>query len=173
MIAIDASLDKQNEHLVNITLHRSRKGLSMTIRAIPAIEDLMREWGTGERQPVLAHGRNWIAPEGSVLEVWQLSQAIGPLPYDGGVYSIERPGQLLIVEGVSLDGRSTSEVINLSFLRLVGLSEGVTFKIAGVYTPDWLEEVGTKIKKATSRFWRTYMKDATIDVQLIASMQRT
>lgn len=152
----------KGEDIAVIDFKRSRHGLTIICQAHQAIEELFQSWGTGEKQPIRAHGGYWKGLRGNELEVYQLAKLIGVQKSAGGVYyTIDRPGQELY-----LQDRDYGQVVNLSFLRLVGVStpSGVAFTVAGVHDTETYDSLCKVIPTAIERFYATYLMP--VDVKL-------
>lgn len=154
---IEAAVLKRGETVTRVRFQRSPVGLKITCWAHPAVEDLMRSWGTGEIQAVTAHGRNWEPLRDPLKGVYHLGTNPGVCPYDGGHYRLDRVGQPLI----DPDG-----CVNLSFVRLIGVSEGegVSFSLKGVHTLEAIRDMGERIKLASRRLYINYMKPVDLTV---------
>jgi len=162
---------KRGETTLTVNLVRSAGGLTVHVRAHPAVEQFIRGLGTGETVDVKASGPYWrpLTGEGKPLNVYALTESVPNLHLDGGEQvTIGRPGQQLFThEGVSLDGsRARGAVVNLSFLRLVGISEGagVSFTVRGVHTYDAVVRMKELIGKGFKDFYKTYMKPYKMEI---------
>lgn len=164
-----ASVIKRGETCIYTGLHRSLIGLTISVKTVPGVEEFMRRLGGGETVEVNAFGRYWL-PE------WALS--IPPLPTgpplmaysvvpleimrtdDGPTITIDRLGQPF------LHTVDRTEFINLSFLRLVGISEGagVTFGMKGVYSLDGLRKLKDKLAVAERKFYLEYLRPIDLNV---------
>lgn len=125
---------------------RSFVGVTFTLKALPALEDFMRNLGSGEKQPVEAFGRGWVGLPGErPLEVYDLSKSI-----DFSGLTVAFPGNPFEYADRNL-GR---KLINLSFLRLAGISEGagIRFGIKDVYPKEDLIKLKGEISRACKMF---------------------
>lgn len=189
------TLIKGGEVCIEAILHRSTTGLTLNVRAHPAVEDFVRSMGTGEVTDIRMHGRHWVPADGRVngnrrnppgeqgpLMIYQLSVNPGLIPLeDGTAFRIDKPGwQLNDVKdqedqeaAPAAGGRrfvmpTTQQVYyktvtNLSFLRLVGISEGagVKFGVDGVFTTEEVDRLASRIQLSARRFYVQYMKTIT------------
>ncbi len=103
----------------DLDLDRRASGLYLKAKADKRVEDFIAKLGYGESQPLEVYSRLWVPPTGRALRIYNLTNDLDGRFRDK--YSIGLPGAGLDVDGT----------INLSFLRLVGLSseDGVSFKI--------------------------------------------
>jgi hypothetical protein len=160
--SIEAVVAKSGETRIQTSLSRSSDGLKVTIWAQPQVEDFLRSLGTGSVIDVQTLGRYW-APAGRELFVYSLSKELGGLDVNGKFsYYLDHPGTAISSipeEGYSLT-RGGGGALNLSFLRLVGISEsgGVSFTVKGVYTRSMITQLGSQIEQATQKFYREFLK---------------
>ena len=168
---------KRGETSLTVSLVRSGGGLTVSVKAHPAVEAFMRGLGSGELVNVRAAGPYWrpVSRDGlPELQVYAMNEAIPNLTLDSqNICGVSRPSQPMIeVHTDPGSGRIRSN-INLSFLRLAGISEdaGVTFAVRGVHTYEALTKMREQIGEAYKLFYRTYMKPIKMDV--IVSTQET
>lgn len=159
---------KRGETSLTVSLVRSAGGLTVSVKAHPAVEAFMRGLGSGEHLDVRAAGPYWrtVNRDASPLQVYALTEDVPPVRLDGGGAAvIARVGQPLLDLTARLDGRSEF-VVNLSFLRLVGISEGagVTFAVRGVHTYEALAKMKDMLGEGYKRFYRQYMKPLKMDI---------
>lgn len=162
----DFTLIKRGEIVVDINLQRAKGGIAVSAKVHPAVEDFLRSWGDGTPQDVNLHGRSWfpLKPSSPPLQVWKLVLDPGPQPLDRSCsYRIARAGHPLIE---SIEG--CNDTVNLSFLRLCGISEGagVSFGVKGVYTEAAIRELGDKLVNATKVFYVSYMRPVDLRVRI-------
>lgn len=184
--SVNASVMKSGEICIRTIIGRSRdhnSGLTLNVWAHPRVEDFIRSLGTGEHIDVHTIGRHWSPPDREKdrkMFVYQLSQDLGELTCDDKFfYRLDRPGSPLVDSGAddgelavadedrgrprsafkSLTGRA-NESLNLSFLRLVGISDqnGVSFNVSGVYQRESIIRLGERIEQASNRFYREFLK---------------
>lgn len=176
----EASLEviKRGETSLTMTLIRSSSGLTVSVKAHPRVEEFMRGLGTGESVAVKASGPYWL-PVGSgakPLMVYTQTQNVDPVQLNSGdVANVNRCGHPMIEAYSSPDGsigRGRS-LVNLSFLRLVGISEGpgITFAVRGVHTYEAVNKMRESLGEAYKQFYRTYMKPIKMDI--VVSTQET
>lgn len=174
------SLIKKGETCVQVGLSRGLKntGLIISARAHSRVESFFEELAPPETPTGDARvgGRNWH-PVGSstTLRAYQFLPDGGldrafPLPEGGRTrlaYRLNRLGQPLL----ELDPSSGMEVVNLSFLRLVGISsaEGVTFSTRGVYGESSIRKLAEAIREASKSFYINFLKP--IGVMVMVSTQ--
>lgn len=162
----DFTLIKRGEIVVDINLQRAKGGIAVSAKVHPVVEDFLRSWGDGSAQDVNLHGRSWfpLKPGGAPLMVWKLSQDPGSQPLDRATtYRIARAGHPLI-ESIEV----ANDTVNLSFLRLCGISEGsgVSFGVKGVFTEVAIRELGDKLVNAAKVFYVSYMRPIDLRVRI-------
>ena len=179
------ALNKGGETSLQISLGRSPRhpeGIVVAIKTLPHIEAYMRALSTVE----VAN------PDGSGVEEPQMSSALSggrawmPLSREGDlrVYVLQQPFHGLR-DGIRMDqvGRplvsygsrdeaevlgGNSKTVNLSFLRLVGISEGagVSFVLRGVYSNDQIRGLKDDLLEAIKKFYVQYLKPISLTVQV-------
>jgi hypothetical protein len=90
---------------------------------------------------------------------WPLTETPrdGALRYRGEAFA---PGDEPYDGPARIPDLGPKETLNLSFLRLVGISrsEGVTFGVRGVFTPEQVDRLALQIEAATKKFYQTFLK---------------
>ena len=163
----EAVLSKGGEIKIITTLHRTKNGLGIVVHADASIEDFFRTWSAGV-EAVAMYGRHWTAPKDEPFEVYSIANIPPPqMTEDGYLYTMASVGQPLI----HLDeGRRT--VVNISFLRLRGISagNGIRFTIPGtVISAEGINSLANQIQAAQRAFYISYMKP--IQVSFVTSIQ--
>ena len=152
-----------------MTLGRSKVGQRLEIRASPDVVEWMRAQAEGDTAEVAGLDRYWTpVNKEHPLVCWMIPQqpifAAGEL-----TYTLNRPGAPLILDGgrreVDDFGRVVGGVVNISFLRLVGLTEGVTFDIHGpAITPDGLKDLAAKLRRCMRQFYADFLLPVELDI---------
>lgn len=159
---------KGGETCVQFTLRRNPVGLSMAVKTHHLVEEFVRMLAGQEPQvqDVTTVGRYWTAIGGKPLMAYRLVEKIPPAARDAesGAYSLDHLGH-------PMRHRSDETgliTLNLSWLRLVGTSEGsgVTFGIRGVQTTEDLIETRDQLAQAVRRFYVRYMKPIDLIAQI-------
>jgi hypothetical protein len=171
---MDVDVVKSGITCATVQFRRSQGGLSVTVKVTPEIEALMKSWGSGESSPVTDYGRQWVQQKGGApLRVWSLGRDPGQLHAGSCYYRISKPGEALILD----EGQSglLGGLVNMSFLRLVGVSEGngVTFELRGVHTLESLRALAEKVKVCIRRLYTDFLMPIDISVSLTSSTQET
>lgn len=162
-----AVVQKRDETCIQVNLRRSAIGLMVNVKALPRVEDFVRSLGSGETVDVRTLGRHWVPNKEQVLAVYAMATNPGSLTTDSGLrFRIDRPGWPL--SEYDANSLTAGEVINLSFLRLAGISEGdgVTFGVKGVFTMEALNRLRDGIGDASRRFYISYMKPINLTVMV-------
>lgn len=162
-----ATLMKRGEICIQTTLSRTYLGLTLNVKVHPRVEEFIRGLGTGTPEDAKRYGRYWSSVDkDKVLTVYDLTQTLGSVPIGGGNYfRLDRIAQPLFESG---EGNPNHGSVNLSFLRLVGASEGsgVSFRVNGVHTLDAIRQMRDKIGEAAQSFYINYLKPVNLDVQI-------
>ena len=161
-----ATLEKHGDTVIRTELAWTTQGLLVKVRAHQDVEDFMRSLGTGElTEPKATGHRYWEPQKGSELLCYDLSTNLGILTTEAGaVYRFDRVGYPLL-EQTDYKG----EVINLSFLRLAGISSvsGVTFRIKGIYSLEARNRMRELLGMAQRRFYFSFMKPTRAVVNIV------
>lgn len=178
-MAETGTIIKRGETVIQFTLHRNQShskdgvGLFMSVKTVPAVEDFMRQLSVGlEPVEVKAAGRYWIAlDKDHPLTCYRLSEKI-PIEQadDNGAdnpFGFDYIGSPLLIPS----DHYRKPILNLSFLRLVGISEGagVSFGIKGVQSLDSLHQIQEDMSTACRKFYVRYLKP--IDLTVMVSTQ--
>ena len=182
---------KKGDRPIAAQLERSGIGLRIKVRTHPVIEEFMRGCYGGlepSTQPIEDFARQWEPARGaskSDLRVYAIPKELNGIfrLNESTGYRLDRPGYPIFIpdEGgggpdrprPSTSGRSflppsstPSQVLNMSFLRLVGSSseDGVTFHIAGVYSDDTIDSIEMALQLAVREIYRQFMKPIRIEV---------
>ena len=186
---------KKGDRPIAAQLERSGIGLMIKVRTHPVIEDFMRGCYGGlepSTQDVSDFARQWEPARGEsrkdllvyaipkeLTGVFRLNESTGYrldrpgypifIPDDGGGGdSLGRPPRSAPHSGrvFSTSSAAPSQVLNMSFLRLVGSSseDGVTFHIAGVYSDDTIDSIERALQLAVREIYRQFMKPIRIEV---------
>lgn len=156
---------------IHTYLKRVKEGIRVDVHVIPEVEEFFQHWGGGAQTPITHNGRAWKAypsPK-DPAEAMAASQKI---------LSWNMPQ--IRIDGVGFDlyniGRSISQLSergqNISFIRLVGASRGVSFLYENVVSRDELDQIAMRIQRATGQFYDQYIRDAHLDIQVITTVQR-
>lgn len=167
-----SSLVKSGENMFDIVMRRSNKidpnnpqshvSLTLSVKVAPEIENFMSKLGNGEKVAVAAYGRYWQPmPPMTELTAYDLQNNVAPGTVDGTYYHIDQLGNSLFNE---------SEGLNISFLRLVGISEGtgITIGLKGaVYSEDAIKKMVYRLGLAVRQFYIDYIRPIDSRVNLI------
>lgn len=150
---------------IQTILQRTSKGqVLVTIRAHPDVEEFMKGLSGSVNDPsivaVASYGRLWQPVSEEKLQAYELnSTGLNELRTDDGFQVVfNRLGVALIDHG--------NQIINLSHLRLVGISEGagVTFEIKGLYSDELLIRMRNLFGSAQKRFYSGFLKPVHLTV---------
>jgi hypothetical protein len=157
------SVIKRGETCIETVFHRSFEGLVVDVKVHPGVEAFFRHQAHGETTPVIVSGRHWATASDKPF----LAYAYQPLELlrsdDGHYITLEKLGQSLII-----NKERDESYVNLSFLRLVGASEGagVRFTIAGVYSDKFLRQQRDWIGAAQKKFYIEYLRPIDLRVTI-------
>lgn len=125
-------VEKNGEQWLVFSTYPGKRGLHVHVKAHPKIEEFMRSLGDGQVMGAQAYDNRWFqVSDDQPLNIYNMKTALR-----SSGFSIERPSQALFDgNGSGLSEDSAGGIINLSFLRIKGISDqaGVEFGIKDVY----------------------------------------
>lgn len=168
---MDFDMVKRGETCISLSFKRNMAGLSLSIKAHPGVEAFFRGLSTGEVSDVTGIGRHWIPIGGVPLRIHNLVEQVPVISIEPGRrIRFDRPGQQLLAPSgaTSPDGMPLQDV-NLSFLRLIGVSEGigVTFTVRGVYSEQSVNSMRDTLAEGAKKFYQTFMKPINLNVAIV------
>lgn len=147
------------ENWLKLSMTPHKKGLLVEVKAHPLIEDFIRSLGSGKTQSLeenIGRGRTgWTVtdPEAGPIAVWHMGQNLELPPGEREQFYLNLPGYGLLYDNI----------INLSFLRIAGISNGVSFiSERDVYPIAFRRELKRRIGDAFRRFCMDYIKPVKI-----------
>jgi hypothetical protein len=151
---------------------RNRIGLIVKVRTRPDVEEFISGLAQKQTVPVDHVGPDWQNCDSSdkPLYFYQIDSRLDPNQF----YSLDHiTGPLLVVtndRNVRAGLAPANEVVNLSFLRLVGVGSdsGIAVGIAGAYSGDYLRRVKALLPGAVKSFLQDYIVPVTINLQVIS-----
>ncbi len=174
---------KGGETCISLGLERSTKGLRVSVKAHPRVEEFFKTMSGGEVKDSQLTDRYWrLSDDHQPLMCYLLP----PLPFDGftqgeGDYVIDKVGSPLVVNNYpGGDGGAHpiapgggrydigNNKVNISFLRMVGISEpqGITFYVGGVYSKDAVIKLLEQIGAGLRRFYIDFIRPMNVSVQI-------
>lgn len=164
-------VNKGGETKLSFELTRSAQGLTLRVRAIPEVEEFMRSISAGEFADVRKFGRHWLPKDASkTLSVYlpNPAEVLAPRSISRSLaYRLDRMG--LPLSAQESHHGSVVSMTNLSFLRLVGISDpdGVTFSVPGVYTWEQVNALTKELSDGLKHFYVEYLNPLKYTVMLI------
>lgn len=152
---------KHGETCLQGVLYRNMVGTAFRVKVHPGVEEFFAKLAGPDRQiiEVKAAGRFWSPVGDKPLTAYYLSEAL-PSDQDPSYrFSLTHLGGPLITG--TEEGR---EAVNLSWLRLVGISDGITFGIKGVHTLPQLRSIQDRLAQAFQSFYRQYMRPINLGI---------
>lgn len=144
------------ERWMELTLDTSERGLLVCVKTHPLVERFMEQLGNNRKQSFEEIGRfnTWDSVDDqSAMAVWRAETFIRELP--GQTFTLNNPGSNIVGEDGAL--------INLSFLRICGITDGVKFiSTKEVYPYFYRRELKTRIGNAFRDFVREYIKSVKV-----------
>ncbi len=158
---------------------RNKVGLLVRVKARRDVEDFMIGLGSGRRFTVDNFGELWHnhTANAGPLEVYDIG---ANFPESSG-YTLDSVSGPLLIGGdppQNVDElrraaglpRQSGQAVNLSFLRLAGISspEGVTIGVAGAYSSDYVYRYRNLLPTMLKRFLQDYLGSVTFNLQVIS-----
>ena len=150
-----AEVIKRGETPIRIDLRRSPKGLTISMKVHPLVEEFMKNSGDGTLSDVRKVGRYWlpIGKDPQPLQAYGVSPNMSGHTFSDGLsYRLTNVGQPLL--------DVNNGAVNLSILRLAGISDpaGVTFGVPGPVTVSQLRALAQNITRCARHFYVEYMQ---------------
>lgn len=148
---------------------RNNIGLILRVQARAEVEDFMRNLTSGQQLSVDQYpGEPWtVVGSGGPLMVYD----VGGLIRYSTPYGFEGPGSGLLIksqEARALRGNPDFDMVNLSFLTVVGLTEGVSIGIPGAFSTEYITRFRALLPQAIKKFLVDYLVPVTINLQIIS-----
>lgn len=173
-----AQVTKGGRTPITATLSRNRLGTSLRVQALPEVEEFMRGLSHGREGgghiDVKTMGRFWEPLERlasnpktfAPLVAYRQDVPLEAISIGDLKITLDGLGQPITSRDMDMDRYRTA--LNLSFLRLVGISEGagVRFGVHGVYSFDELLKMHDQIAKGLRTFYIHYMRPVDLTVQI-------
>lgn len=142
-----------------VNFARAKNGLEIHVKTDERIEEFFKSLAyNGEHDDIAMYGREWLpAKLGGDLRVYRYEKELSGNRIS---YTVTRPA-----EGIE---NNREGVLNLSFLRLVGISspEGVRFVIAGPYSKDYVSRISKQISTEVRNIIREYIVPVAINFRI-------
>jgi hypothetical protein len=156
---------------------RNLIGLILRIQARREVEEFMSGLAGGRRSPLDVVGDGWhtISLDGAPLEFYD-AEFRSP---QNQSYTLNGIGLPVLLQNRDRDdvqrppreiARQLDEQVNLSFLRLVGISEdsGVSVGLAGAYSEEYFRKLKAVFMPAATQFLRDYLVPITINLHVVS-----
>jgi hypothetical protein len=163
-----AEVTKSGETPIQVDFKRTVKGLNLTIKALPSVEAFVKEFGNGEAVDIRTMGRYWAPINQDTMMVYNMANNAGVIQGDGVGFRLDRAGYNILLDGELTPSGKMNNVVNLSYLRLAGISEGagITFQVKGVFSDTNVKEMRDLTALALRRFYIYYMKPMRLSVMI-------
>jgi hypothetical protein len=145
--------ERVEKSFATLRLRRVAGGLELYVRA-PTLVEFFRK-----------------LVESGILEVREVSS--GPLQGHKAFYRVDGKDVNIDLKDENSwkgliwsinDGLMKDGYINMSFLRIVGIKEGMSFIFSGVYSMTQLKNITEKMKEALKLLYREYLKEIEIEI---------
>ena len=136
---------------VDIRLRRNNQGVKVMVRVVPEVEEFFKRWGGGIAEAP-TFGRLWKGLPDEKLLVWSYD---GGRMADGQQYSLSHTGGSFFTE----NGH-----VNLSFLRLIGASDGREFMLDTVMSKPELDRIGARLVRASEQFYVDFIQPVDLNI---------
>ncbi len=170
---MDLSVNKGGVCWVEFSLGRGPKGLDVWVRTVPQIEEFMKTVSNGKTDSLDAYGNEWYPISPTAISVYQMTKKL-----TGDTWTIGTVGEPLVnitvpnngrERGLTLEadgGPKATKKVNLSFLRMVGISEGVRFGVQGPFSKDFISQFGREIVQETKNLILQYIVPVRVNLRI-------
>lgn len=158
-------LTKDGNEAINIFIKRTEDGVSLTVKAEPRVEEFFKKWGGGVRLTP-EHGRLWRRPKNDTanpIHVWSYATRRSDYGDDGEQYTVDMAGKELVTE---------HGLVNLSFLRLVGVTEGTTINFDMVLSKQELVRISQRLLRAADMFYQEWIQVVGMRIRVSVEEER-
>lgn len=156
---------------IEVEIGRGWRGVSVRVKVAEEVEEFIKSMGSGIIHDVRTYGIYWKPQGGTTLDIYNISsnEKDPMMASDGSHFVLNKPGQPLLLLEDHPDIAPTEEVLNLSFLRLVGISKGngVTFTVKDVCDKEQLADLRDRIQSAIESFYVKYLKPINLIVTIL------
>ena len=166
---------KPDTTAAQITIHRGTEGLTISVRVNERIEGFFRRVSQGiiEEYDLRVVNKVWNPKDGSnVIKLYQISHErnlFEPTFFKKNSvrgFRLDAVGRRIL----DFDPTTGEPLVNISFLRIVGLSEkDFIFTVAGVYGELQVKLIYNSIVTAINEFCATYLSPITLTINLVES----
>lgn len=160
---------------LQIQISRGFSGLSIYVRSNHRIEEFFKavSGNVAEEVDLRVNGRVWgtkndppILKMYSIAHEAQLSSVLPVYSTNVSGYRFNVPGKRL----TDVDPNTLKSVVNLSFLRCVGISDqGVGLNIKGLYSEPEVKNIRDSIISATNEFCDAFLRPINFTINLVES----
>lgn len=148
---ITQDVTKNDNLILSMRMQRSREGIKFFVKS-EAIEDFIKTASKGRTND-----------EQSTWDFQRYKET--------GLAQFTLPGTTFNEWGGSMYVRGT--MVNLSFLRVVGLKNGIEFLLNEMTTKEKLERFTNDFKNCVKQFYREFMKPFDIQIDITVEQTRT
>jgi hypothetical protein len=170
--AEEVDVIKSGETIFQALFSRSKHGITMRAKVHPSVEDFFSTLAHQGTEDPRGYGRYWIPMEGQKFSCWMFS------PSADTIQEMERKGYSLTMLGqpFALGGGEQQygrDLINLSFIRLVGISQedGQTLSIKETCTADELTRLAERVQQAARLFYVDFLRPKNINI-VVATQEK-
>lgn len=163
-LADNPTITQSGEQWMFLSLTPHRLGLLVDVRVHTLVEEFMSSLGAGVKdslkhepdlrrlvEPPMVAIPGWVpAADGAPLLIYRQDKNIIQDPRYGGNFTISSPSTSLVYD---------EDNINLSFLRLVGISTGIQFVVTtDIFPIQFRRELKGRIGRAFKQFCLDYIR---------------
>jgi len=170
----ETEVRKNGETFLQTVVERCKRGMKVTVTSHPKLEEFFQVMSAPhETVQVGQYGREWSLHNHHDGHCYELiaDALIGIKHSPAGHYRLDKLGKPLLLNETDPNTGSSISVINLSFLRFVGLSsgQGVTFEMANVCTKDSIKTLARDIGEVSRAFYEQYIRNVKMVVTVSTS----
>lgn len=146
--------------------YKNRFGLTLRIEGNAELENYIKTNSVGEPVDISMYGDNWVNMDNPNKRffVYPIQNMLG----NGYILGDGYVGQPLIAPQHDDLGRinKNRDLVNLSFLQLAGISEGISLGIVGPHSLDFANKLKTMLPTTTRQFAYDYIVPISINLEI-------
>ena len=152
--------------LLELSLRRNMSGkVEVYVKADPSVEEMMEGISIdGTSQQASDYGRYWSKSkdQDDTLRVYEVEM---PRGFGHGIYTLNQVSSALCPPSSDDDQDPYAVALtNLSFLRLVGIKDGVRFQSDEMLSRQAVESLAKRINSALRVFFEDFMREFSLNI---------
>lgn len=166
-MTMEGTVKAMEEDVILTWMKRAKRGLHLRVKVSADVEEFFKNYAK-VAESSRDYGTSWLPPDekGKAPQVWHFR---APIVGDGS-YTLNNVGENLNLNNGNLKATASGRggMMNISFLRLVGASEGegVSFVIDTIISKPEMDDLAQQITKACAQFYNDYIKPVSHEIKI-------